>query len=210
VWLDARSIGDFPARFPGIYALCTARGIDPLKDLIPVTPAAHYMMGGVVTDLRGRSSLQRLYACGEVSRTGVHGANRLASNSLLEGLVFAERTARDLAATPELESEPERVRWQVPVLRDRGAAQVAADRIRQVMWELAGISRTARGLRACIATVTDINARLPVGATEERNIAETALLVAEAALLRRESRGGHFRSDFPRSARKWRGKHIEW
>jgi L-aspartate oxidase len=210
VWLDARSIEDFPMRFPGINAVCTARGIDPLKDLIPVTPAAHYMMGGVVTDLRGRSSLQRLYACGEVSRTGVHGANRLASNSLLEGLVFAERTARDLAATPELETEPARGQWHVPVLRDRGAAQVAADRVRQVMWELAGISRTARGLRTCLSVVAEIHERLPAGATEERNVAETARLVAEAALLRRESRGGHYRSDFPRSARKWRGRHIEW
>ncbi len=92
----------FKKRFPGIYALCKARGIDPSRQLIPVTPAAHYMMGGVVVDLTGRSSLKRLYACGEVSRTGVHGANRLASNSLLEGLVFAERVARDLVQTPKL------------------------------------------------------------------------------------------------------------
>src|SRR3954462_13177194 len=97
VYLDARKIGkDFVRRFPGITALCKGRGIDPQRDLIPVTPAAHYMMGGVVVDLRGRSSLSRLWAVGEVSRTGVHGANRLASNSLLEGLVFAERVARDL------------------------------------------------------------------------------------------------------------------
>src|SRR6185503_13731052 len=95
VFLDARKLGiRFKKRFPGIYALCKARGIDPSRQLIPVTPAAHYMMGGVV--VTGHSSLKRLYACGEVSRTGVHGANRLASNSLLEGLVFAERVARDL------------------------------------------------------------------------------------------------------------------
>ena len=98
VFLDARKLGAaFVKRFPGIFALCQARGIDPRKDLIPVTPAAHYMMGGVVTDLSGRSSVARLYAVGEVARTGVHGANRLASNSLLEGLVFAERVARDIA-----------------------------------------------------------------------------------------------------------------
>ncbi len=97
VFLDATMFErPFAERFPGIYALCRARGIDPDTDLIPVTPAAHYMMGGVVTDLAGRASLARLYACGEVARTGVHGANRLASNSLLEGLVFAERVARDL------------------------------------------------------------------------------------------------------------------
>src|SRR5919108_178470 len=105
--LDATHLGaDFERRFPGIFALCMARGIDPRIQQIPVTPAAHYMMGGVVTDLVGRSSLPRLYASGEVSNTGVHGANRLASNSLLEGLVFAERVARDLADTPPLDREP--------------------------------------------------------------------------------------------------------
>ncbi|MDQ4079343.1 MAG: L-aspartate oxidase, partial [Gemmatimonadota bacterium] len=88
VWLDATKLGkSFEQRFPGIFALCQARGIDPRRDLIPVTPAAHYMMGGIITDLAGRTSMKRLYACGEVSSTGVHGANRLASNSLLEGLV---------------------------------------------------------------------------------------------------------------------------
>src|SRR3954462_6350982 len=97
VYLDARGLGPgFAKRFPGITSLCRSRGIDPATKLIPVTPAAHYMMGGIVADLCGRSSLQRLWAVGEVARTGVHGANRLASNSLLEGLVFAERVAQDL------------------------------------------------------------------------------------------------------------------
>jgi L-aspartate oxidase len=136
------------------------------------------MMGGIVVDLCGRSSLAGLYACGEVSRTGVHGANRLASNSLLEGL--------------------------------RGAAQVAADEIRSVMWEFAGIDRSAQGLRTAVGRVAEIEKRLPVGATEETNMAQTARLIAEAALLRRESRGGHYRSDFPRAKGKWRGRHIEW
>ena len=211
VYLDARHLGvAFPERFPGIYALCRARGIDPEHDLIPVTPAAHYMMGGIVTDLVGRSSLTRLYAAGEVSRTGVHGANRLASNSLLEGLVFAERVARDLVQTPRLTGLPRRRSWDVPVLEDRGAAQVAADTIRSLMWEHAGIARTARGLRTGLKALADIEARLPVGATEELNLVQTARLIADAALLRKESRGGHFRSDFPRSKRKWKGKHIEW
>src|SRR6476646_773443 len=136
VVLDARALGrECEQRFPGIFAICRARGIDPANDPIPVTPAAHYMMGGIVTDLRGRSSLDRLYACGEVSRTGVHGANRLASNSLLEGLVFAERVARDMIDTMKLRSLPRKKIWDVPALRDRGAAQVAADAIRQVMWD---------------------------------------------------------------------------
>lgn len=211
VYLDARLLGEgFKVRFPGIYALCRARGIDPVHEPIPVTPAAHYMMGGIVTDLVGRSSLARLYACGEVANTGVHGANRLASNSLLEGLVFAERVARDIADTPRLASPPRRGNWQVPVLVDRGAAQVAADTIRSLMWQHAGIARTAAGLRTAIAALRDIEARLPEGATEELNLVQTAQLIAEAALLRKESRGGHFRSDFPSAKRKWKGRHIEW
>src|SRR5436190_20698803 len=128
VHLDARNLGDgFTKRFPGIFSICMARGIDPRRDLIPVTPAAHYMMGGVVTDLCGRSTLKRLYGVGEVARTGVHGANRLASNSLLEGLVFAERVARDLSSVTPLKTEPLAGEWDVPVLTDRGAAQVSAD-----------------------------------------------------------------------------------
>jgi L-aspartate oxidase len=211
VFLDARKLGrDFEQRFPGIFALCRARGIDPRKELIPVTPAAHYMMGGIVTDLCGRSTLARLYACGEVARTGVHGANRLASNSLLEGLVFAERVARDLGDTPKLAPPPRAGGWEVPPLVDRGAAQVAADDVRRVMWEHAGIDRTAKGLRKCLAALDAIEARLPAGATEEQNLVDTGRLIAEAALLRKESRGGHFRSDFPRAKRKWQGKHIEW
>src|SRR6185369_17185703 len=135
VFLDARKLGrGFTKRFPGIFALCTARGIDPREDLIPVTPAAHYMMGGIVTDLIGHSNMPRLYAVGECARTGVHGANRLASNSLLEGLVFAERVARDLANVAPLKTEPKTKPWQVPPLTDRGAAHVAAERIRAVMW----------------------------------------------------------------------------
>src|SRR3954470_15026559 len=118
VYLDARRIGKtFVKRFPGITSLCNGRGIDPRRDLIPVTPAAHYMMGGIVVGLCGRSSLSRLWAVGEVSRTGVHGANRLASNSLLEGLVFAERVARDLRDLKTLKSIPKSdSQWRVPIL----------------------------------------------------------------------------------------------
>jgi L-aspartate oxidase len=211
VFLDARMLGPvFEERFPGIFAICRARGIDPANDLIPITPAAHYMMGGIVTDLRGRASLNRLYACGEVARTGVHGANRLASNSLLEGLVFAERVARDMIQVKKLPTPPRKKNWGVPVLRDRGAAQVAADSIRQVMWDHCGIDRSAKGLRLGLAKLTEIESRLPVGATEETNMVETSLLIADAALLRKESRGGHYRSDFPRAKRKWSGRHIEW
>jgi L-aspartate oxidase len=211
VWLDARKMSrTFARRFPGILKICLARGIDPRRDLIPVTPAAHYMMGGVITDLAGRSTLDRLYACGEVSRTGVHGANRLASNSLLEGLVFAERVARDAVHQPRLPRIPRETQWKVPTLADRGAAQVAADEIRQVMWEHAAIDRNAVGLRTARKKLEAIRGRLAPGATEELNMAETALLIVESALMRRESRGGHYRSDFPKPKNKWRGRHIEW
>ncbi len=211
VWLDARKLSrTFARRFPGILHLCLARGIDPRRDLIPVTPAAHYMMGGVITDLAGRSSLERLYACGEVSRTGVHGANRLASNSLLEGLVFAERVARDAVNQPRLPRLPKRTEWRVMPLRDRGAAQVAADEIRRIMWTHAGIDRNAKGLREARRALEAVRSRLAAGATEEANMVGTALLIVESALLRRESRGGHFRSDFPKPKNKWRGRHVEW
>jgi L-aspartate oxidase len=210
VYLDARKLGaSFAIRFPGIFSLCMARGIDPRADLIPVTPAAHYMMGGVATDLVGQSSVARLYAVGEVARTGVHGANRLASNSLLEGLVFAERVARDLVKNKRFGRLPAPAKWKVPPLPDRGAAQVAADDIRAVMWDNAGIARTARGLRTALQLLAEIGERLPPGATEELNMLETAQLVAEAALLRKESRGGHYRADYPRAKRVWKGRHIE-
>ncbi len=209
-WLDATKLkATFARRFPGIFAICLARGIDPRRDRIPVTPAAHYMMGGIVTDLAGRSSLDRLYACGEVSRTGVHGANRLASNSLLEGLVFAERVARDAVNQPRLPRVPRLAEWDVPRLIDRGAAQVAADEIREVMWAHVGIDRDASGLKEARRALEAIQSRLEPGATEELNMVETALLIAHSALTRRESRGGHYRSDFPRPKNKWKGRHIE-
>ncbi len=198
VYLDARAMGEsFAKRFPGIFSLCMARGIDPRAELIPVTPAAHYMMGGIVTDLAGRSSMMRLYAAGEVARTGVHGANRLASNSLLEGLVFAERVARELAAAQPLGTTPDLEDWSVPRLVDRGAAQVAADEIRMLMWQKAGIVRSAAGLREALRELARIEQRLPVGSTEEQNLLDTARLIATAALARKESRGGHYRADFP-------------
>ncbi|MGQ0641961.1 MAG: L-aspartate oxidase [Gemmatimonadaceae bacterium] len=210
VWLDATSLGDdFATRFPGISALCRARGIDPRFERVPVTPAAHYMMGGIVTDLAGKSSIERLYACGEVACTGAHGANRLASNSLLEGLVFAERVARDLERVKPSNPPRRRGNWRAPRLSDRGAAQVAADSIRQIMWDSVGIDRDGDTLKDAIRQLTEIGRRLPAGATEEANMVLAATLIARSALMRDESRGGHFRRDFASSRRAWEKRHVE-
>jgi L-aspartate oxidase len=168
------------------------------------------MMGGIVTDLSGQTTLPRLLACGEAASTGVHGANRLASNSLLEGLVFAERVAREAVTTSVLAREPARARWTLPRLVDRGAAQVAANAIRDLMWEHGGIVRSAHGLAQCLAALADIESRLPPGATEERSMAQTARLIAQSALLREESRGGHYRTDYPRTRKLWLRRHILW
>lgn len=211
VTLDATKLGEsFATRFPGIFAVCMERGIDPRIQPIPVTPAAHYTMGGIVVDLVGRSSIPRLSAVGEVARTGVHGANRLASNSLLEGLVFAERVANDVVQLPPLEHEPPAVAWHVPPAPPRAVARHAADRIRKLMWEYAGIERTAVGLRTCLAGLDAIIAELPPGATEELNLALTAHLIAESALMREESRGGHYRSDFPLPRSMWADRHVRF
>jgi len=211
VFLDATHMGEsFATRFPGIFAVCMERGIDPRVQPIPVTPAAHYMMGGIVVDLVGRSTIQRLYAVGEVARTGVHGANRLASNSLLEGLVFAERVAHDAIQLPPLTHEPPPKSWRVPVPPERAAAREAAHRIRTLMWEHAGIERSATGLRTCLAGLDSITSGLPEGATEERNLALTARLITEAALMREESRGGHFRTDFPLPRSIWADRHVRF
>ena len=198
VVLDATHLGEgFASRFPGIFAVCMARGIDPRRSPIPVTPAAHYTMGGVVTDLVGRTSVARLFAVGEVACTGVHGANRLASNSLLEGLVFAERVARAGVEASQLDRVPEARRWAVPLLNHENAARAAAEEIRALMWEHAGIERTSTGLRSCLDALSEIASSLPEGATDAANMALTARLITEAALLREESRGGHYRADFP-------------
>ena len=110
----------------------------------------------------------------------------------------------------KLKGVPRKTDWEAPPLADRGAAQVAADRIRRVMWDYAGIDRSAKGLRQGIKLLEDIRSRLPVGATEEANMVVTSMLIAEAALMRKESRGGHYRSDFPHAVKKWQKRHIEF
>jgi len=193
-FLDARrALGaSFAQHFPTVHQSCIAAGIDPAHDPIPIAPAAHYHMGGIETDRSGRSSLAGLWAAGEVAATGVHGANRLASNSLLEGLVFAARVAADIAALA-----PQR---HMPVTTEEAGspAPVTSAReneLRALMSRHVGVIRDGRGLAAAIAAI----GRIERAATSPalRNMAIAALLVATAAWRRRESRGAHFRDDFP-------------
>jgi L-aspartate oxidase len=199
VFLDARAAlgATFPQRFPTVYAACRAAGIDPVQAPMPIAPAAHYHMGGIAVDARGRSSLDGLWAVGEVACTGLHGANRLASNSLLEALVFADRVAADIrGGTPSVGRLPR----LVP--RPAGKADDAAlfARVRQAISDGVGVERDAAGLRRALAELRRVRALAePVSAP----VADAALvgeLIAEAALARRESRGAHQRADFPATA----------
>jgi len=198
VGLDARAaIGDaFPAEFPTVFAFCESAGIDPRVRNIPVTPAAHYHMGGVAVDEWGRSTLPGLWACGETSATGVHGANRLASNSLLEALVYGTRVATDIAnaATPSaartLVAEPP------AIAGGAGEAQATSD-LRNVMYANVGLERTETGLREAMSRIAALDEAFPHAGGELRNLLVVARLITEAALARNESRGSHYRTDFP-------------
>jgi L-aspartate oxidase len=180
-------------RFPKIYSTCLSYGLDLAREPIPVSPAAHYCMGGVRTDLEGRSTLAGLYAAGEVACTGVHGANRLASNSLLEGLVYGARAG----AEPTAEE----------LSRASAAAGAVRKRVRRLMWERVGILRTREGLARALSEFEQIaGAPLLPG---PRNFVTAATVIARAALWREESRGGHYRLDFPaRDDERWRAHSV--
>lgn len=207
--LDARYLRE---RFPKIYETCLRYGLDITKDLLPVSPASHYCMGGVRTDLYGRAALPGLYAAGEVSCTGVHGANRLASNSLLEGLVFGARAGRAAA----LDSVRERAKLyaDAPGEEDAGtlkdlnlsvAGEIALavrKRVRRLMWERVGILRSRESVSRALAEFEQI-ARAPLSRAS-RNFLTVATLIARAALWREESRGAHHRIDYPaRDDKRW-------
>ncbi|MBQ1042820.1 MULTISPECIES: L-aspartate oxidase [unclassified Micromonospora] len=209
VFLDARHLGgDFLARrFPTIVASCLAIGVDPATDLIPVAPAAHYASGGVRTDLHGRTSIPGLYACGEVACTGVHGANRLASNSLLEGLVFSRRIAEDIAAgLPEQARPAETGAWvggPGALLPATGTAE-----LQRAMTRGAGVLRSAQTLEATAATLTALGAGRGVPRTadwEATNLLTVAATLVAAAYARQETRGCHWREDFPTADERWLG-----
>ena len=210
VYLDVSDLGEgFAKRFPSIYKACRERGLCPPGELIPVAPAAHFIMGGVKTDLDGRTNVPGLYACGEVASTGVHGANRLASNSLLEGLVFGYRAGRAVAL------EAERMENLSPVISDEisfcsidieALTKVSVNsekmyaELREVMWNKVGLIRTARSLMEAITRLDAMEKSLDSKDIVLKNMVTAASLIAKGAFARKESRGGHYRLDFPPAA----------
>jgi L-aspartate oxidase len=195
-------------RFPTVLAACRAHGIDPVAQLVPVAPACHYAGGGVATDLSGRSSVPGLFACGEVACSGVHGANRLASNSLLEGLVFSQRIAEHLRG-----GLPPR---QAPAPDPRPAGLVADSvrgRLQHTMTRHAGVLRSRAGLTAGAAELDRLGRRTSraadLGAWETTNLHTVGSALIAAALAREETRGSHWREDFPaRDDDAWSG-HLD-
>ncbi|HVO12690.1 MAG TPA: L-aspartate oxidase [Vicinamibacteria bacterium] len=211
-FLDAReAVGDdFPERFPTVFEACTAHGIDPRREPIPVAPAAHYHMGGIATDGDGRTSLAGLWAAGEVACTGVHGANRLASNSLLEALVFGARAARSVGeALPHLPRPAAIPPPSVAAATDDLEAAIPwLGRLRERMWDEVGLVRTAEGLRRALAELRTMDGLVPTSACELRSLHTVATLLATAALARPETRGAHFRADHPASSPAWRRRIV--
>ena len=207
VFLDARAaVGErFPTRFPTVFESCRAAGIDPRVEPMPVSPAAHYHMGGVAVDAWGRASLPGLWACGEVASTGVHGANRLASNSLLEALVFGGRVA-DSAGADATPRRPAPALAAEPDLDPVAAAPGIRAEVRDLAWRRIGLVRDGDGLVAALERLSDLHRELPAGASEARAMVTVAWLVAAAAELRVESRGAHFRADHPAPAAAWRAR----
>jgi L-aspartate oxidase len=200
VGLDARaSIGDkFPAEFPTVFGFCQAAGIDPRLARIPVAPAAHYFMGGVAVDEWGQTSLSGLWACGECSASGVHGANRLASNSLLEALVYGSRVAENIVGARSEHAAQDPAERVYTVAATPAERQATSD-LRNVMYANVGLVRNEFGLREALSRIEDLEAAFPGAANELRNLLVIGRLVTEAALARKESRGSHHRSDYPRT-----------
>jgi L-aspartate oxidase len=209
VYLDGRHLGaaEWQHRFPTILASCREHGIDPVTELIPVVPAAHYASGGVRTDLYGRTSVAGLFACGEAACTGVHGANRLASNSLLEGLVFAERIAAALAHGLPPAAEPAD-KATTGGLLDPGIVRP----LQQLMSANAGVLRSGTGLALAAAGLAELGRQQcdkpDAEAWQATNLHLVATALVQAALAREETRGSHWREDFADTSEAWRGHLI--
>ena len=197
-FLDCRPLGPGIAEaFPTVFATCRSAGIDPAHEPIPVAPAAHYHMGGVLVDIQGRSTVDGLWACGEVTSTGAHGANRLASNSLLEAVVFGARVAEDIAAAlPPL--PPQDVHAVARASTKMYRNDVAERTLRETMSANVGVVRDAEGLSETLGTIITLE-RENQGDPQLANMLTTAKFVASAAFARTESRGANFRSDYPAS-----------
>jgi L-aspartate oxidase len=238
LWLDATALDSFDSRFPTIAASLRAIGLDPTRDWLPIAPAAHYLSGGVITDLSGATALPGLWAAGEVACTGVHGANRLASNSLLEGMVFGARLAESIldgaeGASPtgmlrtylQGDGEPvdpaRAVPWSSSPGGDGGAARgpwpdvtKTRDQLQRVMTEGAGVVRSAESLAASRTAVDAIGAAVGTATPPDRSHGELANLVTAArsllssATVRTETRGAHARSDHPDSSDQWRRRIV--
>lgn len=210
LYLDATGLGEphLLARFPTILAACRAHGIDPVEVPIPISPACHYTMGGVRTDLDGRTSIDGLYAVGEVASSGVHGANRLASNSLLEGAVFGRRAARAITAAPRRAGEP------IDLDGPSGSGLEPATRswLRGEMVRRAGVLRDREGLGSLLGELHGLGSALgrlgDESALEEANLLTIATALVGAALRREETRGAHARGDFPEQSVAWQHHQV--
>ncbi len=198
-FLDCRKLGEsFSDRFPTVFALCEAAAIDPRREPIPIAPAAHYHMGGILTDADGRTTVEGLWACGEVASTGVHGANRLASNSLLEAVVFGARVARDVAGSGAGQSAIAATEAAAFVPAHEETDSDAVRTLRSTMTEKVGLTRDEGSLVAALRVIS----HLERGADPDpvlANMLIAAKLITAAGLARKESRGAHFRSDYPQA-----------